>query len=186
MHPIKYIWAIRAILYMPFFKHIGKLSYIGKPCFVEGCKSISIGSRTRVFPGVRLEAIGTGSITIGDNCAVEQNVHITSMGSELTIGNNVTIAANTFITNLDHDYNDVNKSVMDQGYINHVTRIGEGCFLGFGVAIQAGTVLGKHCIVGSNAVVRGEFPDNCVLVGCPARIIKRFNGVNGEWEKYEE
>ena len=95
MHPIKYVWALRAIIYKPFFKRIGSMTYIGKPCFLEGCKRINIGKKIRIFPGVRMEAIGTGEITIGDNCAIEQNVHITSMGSNLVIGNNVTIAANT-------------------------------------------------------------------------------------------
>lgn len=80
MHPIKYVWALRALLYKPFFKHIGNMSYIGKPCFIEGCKRISIGKRNRIFPGIRMEAIGTGEISIGDNCAIEQNTHITSGG----------------------------------------------------------------------------------------------------------
>lgn len=186
MHPVKYIWALRALSYKPFFKHIGNMTYIGKPCFIEGRKGISIGDRTRIFPGIRLEAIGNGKIKIGNNCAIEQNVHITSMESELRIDNNVTIAANTFITNLDHEYNDINKSVMDQGHILKTTHIGEGCFIGYGVAIQAGTVLGKHCVVGSNAVVRGIFPDNCVIVGCPARIVKKYNEKTGEWERYEK
>lgn len=78
MHPIKYVWAIRAILYKPFFKQIGSLTYIGKPLFIEGCKNISIGKRTRIFPDVRIEAIGDGQVVIGNNCAIEQNVHLTS------------------------------------------------------------------------------------------------------------
>ena len=186
MHPSKYFWAIRAIVYKPFFHSIGKLTYIGKPCFIEGARRISIGKRTRIFPGVRMEAIGRGRIIIGNNCAIEQNVHITSMNSDLVIGDNVTIAANTFITNLDHEYKDINKSVMDQVHILSETRIGEGCFLGYGVAIQAGTILGNHCIVGTNAVVKGHYPDYCVLVGCPAKLIKQYNIATGEWEQNED
>ncbi len=183
MHPIKYAWALRALIYKPFFKNIGWMSYIGKPCFIEGCKNISIGKKSRIFPGVRMEAIGKGEIRIGDNCAIEQNVHITSMGSPLVIEDNVTIAANTFITNLDHDYQDVTRSVMDQGHLLAETRIGEGCFLGYGVAIQAGTILGKHCVVGTGAVVKGEFPDYSVIVGIPGKIVKHFNKISNEWEK---
>ena len=63
-----------------------------------------------------MEAIGTGKIEIGDNVAIEQNVHITSIGEVLRIDNNVTILANTFITNLDHEYTDIDKSVMDLGH----------------------------------------------------------------------
>lgn len=80
MHPVKYIWAFRALIYKVSFRNLGNLTYIGKPCFIEGRKNISIGKRTRIFPGIRMEAIGGGTIDIGNNCAVEQNVHIISGG----------------------------------------------------------------------------------------------------------
>ena len=183
MHPAKYLWALRALVYKPFFKYIGNMSYIGKPCFIEGCKRISIGNKTRIFPGVRMEAIGTGEILIGDNCAIEQNVHINSMGSRLVIADNVTIAANTFITNLDHEYRDVTKSVMDQGHILNTTTIGEGCFLGYGVSILAGTILGKHCVVGTGTVLKGQYPDYSVIVGFPGKVIKQYDTETYEWRK---
>lgn len=181
MHPIKYLWAIRAIVYKPFFEHIGKLTYMGKPTFIEGCSNITIGDRVRIFPGVRMEAIRTGRIEIGSNVAIEQNVHITSDGSRLKIGSGVTITANVSVTNLDHEYQDVSCGVMSQGHILKETLIGDDCFIGIGAVIQAGTKLGRHCIVGSNAVVRGEFPDNCVIVGIPARVVKRYDNEKKEW-----
>lgn len=182
MHPAKYIWALRALLYKPFFKHIGYMSYIGKPCFIEGCRRISIGKRTRIFPGIRIEAIGTGEIAIGDNCAIEQNVHIISKGMPLHIGANTTISANVFISNVNHQYIDITKSVMNQPLIQKKTSIGEGCLIGFGVAILPGTTLGSHCIVGANSVVTGIFPDNCVIVGSPARVIKKYDALSEKWE----
>lgn len=151
------------------------MTYIGKPCFIEGRKRISVGNRTRIFPGIRMEAIGSGEISIGDNCAVEQNVHIISEGNRLTIGDNTTISANVFISNVDHQYEDINKSVMDQPLVEKKTEIGESSFIGYGASILPGTTLGKHCIVGSNAVVKGIYPDNCIIAGVPARIIKRMD-----------
>lgn len=183
MHPVKYVWALRALIYKPFFKHIGSMSYMGKPCFIEGCKRISIGKKTRIFPGIRMEAIGTGEISIGDNCAVEQNVHITSADSKLLIENDVTVLADTYITNINHNYDNVERSILEQGYTVKETKIGKGCFIGFGAAIQAGTVLGKHCIVGAHSVVKGEFPDYCVIVGAPAKIVKQYNKLTNSWEK---
>lgn len=85
------------------------------------------------------------------------------------------------ITDIDHEYRDPSKSVIDQPYINSTTDIGENCFLGFGVCIQAGTTLGEGCVVGANSVVRGEFPDHCVIVGAPARIVKRYDPQSGTW-----
>lgn len=49
--------------------------------------------------------------------------------------------------------------------------------------IQAGTVLGKQCIVGANSVVRGDFPDYCVIVGAPARVVKRYDPQREGWYK---
>lgn len=183
MHPIKYVWALRALLYKPFFKHIGKMSYIGKPCFIEGCKGISIGNKTRIFPGLRVEAIDDGEIVIGNNCAVEQNFHAISRGSVLEIENDVTISGGVFVSNTDHDYTNINISVMDQDLINKKTRIGRGSFIGYGAVILPGTQLGQHCVVGANSVVRGVFPDNCVIAGCPAVVVKIYNKDSEEWEK---
>ncbi|MBD3794095.1 MAG: serine acetyltransferase [Campylobacterales bacterium] len=32
--------------------------------------------------------------------------------------------------------------------------------------------IGKNCVIGANAVVLTDIPDNCVAVGIPAKIIK--------------
>lgn len=184
MHPVKYFWAGRALLYKAFLGKVGNFTYIGKPIFIEGRKRIFIGNRVRIFPGIRMEAIGTGKIEIGNNTAIEQNVHITSFsGGTLSIGNDVTIIANSFITNVDHNYTDISRGVLEQEYIQKDTIICDGCFIGYGAAIQAGTILGKHCVVGAHSVVRGIFPDYSVIVGSPARIVKKYNCISKSWEK---
>ena len=183
MHPIKFIWAFRAMMYKPFFGKIGKMTYIGKPCFIEGCKNLRIGNKVRIFPGIRIEAMNKGKVIIGNNVAIEQNVHITCAEKPLKIGNDVTVLANTFITNVNHDYQDINKSVLDQGISVLDTEIGDGCFIGYGAAIQAGTKLGKHCVVGAKTVVKGTYPDYCVIVGNPARVVKKYNPQTKKWER---
>lgn len=104
-------------------------------------------------------------------------------GGVLRIGKDVTILANTFVTNLDHEYKDISKSILEQGVIGKETTIDDDCFIGYGAAIQAGTKLGKHCVVGASAVVRNEYPDYCVIVGNPARVIKKYNLETKNWEK---
>lgn len=183
MHPVKFLWALRALIYKAFFFEIGMPTYVGKPCYIEGYRNIKIGKNVRIFPGIRMEAIDDGKIVIGDNTAIEQNVHITSKGSNLVISDDVTIAANAFISNIDHEYRDISKSVLEQDLLTKETVIGEGCFIGYGASIQAGTHLGKHCVVGTGAVVRGIFPDYSVIVGVPAKIIKRYNVASHIWER---
>ena len=52
--------------------------------------------------------------------------------------------------------------------------IGNNCFLGCNSIILKGTVLGDGCIVGAGAVVAGKFENNCVIVGNPARTIRKL------------
>lgn len=180
---IKILWAIRAAFYNLIGIKMGFLSYIGKPLFVHNRGSIRIGSRVRIFPHARLETHNKGTIHISKNVAIGQNFHITASNNELYIGEDTTISGNVFITNIDHDYQEIDKHIMDQKMITRTTQIGKNCFIGYGAAIQAGTILGDQCIVGTNSVVRGTFPDRCVIVGSPARIVKKYNMDTKAWER---
>lgn len=184
MNILKFFWAIRAIFYKAFFKKFGNFSYIGNPIILIGTKSVKIGKRVRIYPGVRIEVHGKeGGITIEDNVSIGQNFHVTSSGSELIIGENTTILGNVFVTNIDHDYKKIGTHILKQEYLTKETRIGKNCFIGYGAAIQAGTILGTQCIVGANSVVRGNFPDYSVIVGAPAKVVKKYNLDTGKWER---
>lgn len=184
MNIVKYFWAIRAIIYKVRFKKIGNFSYVGKPLYLQGTRKVIIGNKVRIYGGVRIETHGEeASINIKDNVSIGQNFHITSSGSELIIGEDTTILGNVFITNIDHDYKQIGVHILKQEFLIKETRIGQNCFIGYGAAIQAGTILGKQCVVGANSVVRGEFPDYCVIVGAPAKVVKKYNKDTGEWEK---
>lgn len=180
---IKYYWALKTLFYRLFFKHIGFNSYIANIIFLYGGKHIVIENRVRIFPGLRMEVHKGGAIVIQKDTSIGQNFHITASNLTLNIGAHTTISGNVFITNIDHDYKNIGIHIMKQEFIVRETEIGEYCFIGFGAAIQAGTILGKHCIVGTNSVVRGYFPDYSVIVGAPARIIKRYCSETQTWRK---
>lgn len=181
---IKIFWILRAILYKIIFGQFKMLSYIGKPIYLHKVSNCFIGKNVRIYPGLRIETHYGGKIKIEDGVAIGQNFHITS-ASNLVIKKNTTILGNVFITNIDHDYKEISKHIMKQKYLIKETEIGENCFIGYGSAIQAGTKLGKQCVVGANSVVRGEFPDYCVIVGAPARIIKKYNIQKKIWERID-
>lgn len=182
----KIFWILRGLIYKPFFGKFAFPSYIGKPIFIGNFKRIFIGKRVRVFPGARIEVIGNNaSIVFEENISIGQNLHITS-ASQLLIGKNTTILESVMITNIDHDYQEIDKHILEQKHIINETKIGENCFIGYGAVIQAGTILGKQCVVGANAVVRGYFPDYCVIVGVPARIVKRYDDKSGVWKKTDK
>lgn len=180
----KYFWAIRSLLYNVTLGHVGMPGYMGKPMCIEGGKNIYIDKRVRIYPGLRMETVNSGEIHIEENVSIGQNFHCTSAG-KLTISSGTTILGNVFITNIEHEYKKIGIPVLEQPIELRETKIGENCFIGYGASIQAGTVLGKQCIVGTNAVVRGTFPDHSVIVGVPARIIKKYDPEKSDWVRVD-
>lgn len=185
---IKLFWMLRGLCYKFIFGKFIMPSYIGKPIFIGNFKRIFIGKRVRILPNSRIEVVDEkSSIVFENNISIAQNLHIISGGEqELRIGKNTTFSANVFVTNIDHSYQDIDVHIMEQAIVKQKTEIGENCFIGYGAVIQAGTKLGKQCVVGANSVVRGTFPDYSVIVGAPARIVKRYDLKEKIWKKTDK
>lgn len=177
--------------YKIMFKSMGVKSVIKKPMFLTH-EYISIGSGCYIWNDARIEAVTSYAndsfnphIILEDGVTIQQRCHITAADS-LIIGKDTAILFDVMITNIDHEYEDLSMPVANQPLIVKKTQIGENCFIGSGAKIQAGTILGKHCVVGTNAVVRGHFPDYCVIVGVAARIVKRYDEKRGVWRKTDK
>lgn len=61
------------------------------------------------------------------------------------------------------------------------TTVGDNCNFGLGAKILGTVHIGNNVIVGANAIVSKDIPDNCVVAGVPAKIIKRYDFDKGEW-----
>jgi len=183
-----YYLLVTQIIYKPRFISLGGSSIVKKNLFITP-EYMSLGSNIFIGPQARIEGAGAWHnklynpiLTIGDGVIFQQRCHVTFAGN-LKIGANTFVAHDVTITDIDHDYKVINKPIAQQELIVNETEIGENCFIGSGVKIQAGTKLGFQCVVGANAVVRGEFPDYSVIVGVPAKVIKRFNNSTKCWER---
>lgn len=56
--------------------------------------------------------------------------------------------------------------------IDSLAIVGDNCFLGLGVKILGAVSIGNNVIVGANSVVTKDIPDNAVVGGVPAKIIR--------------
>lgn len=170
---------VSIIWHRPRFAAFGAGSFIIAPLVILNPRYISIGRNVRVRNGLRLEAIDSlrrPHLEIGDNCNIEQDVHIVCSG-EVLIGRDCSITARCAIVDTSHPFEGIGDAkIGDQ--LNQkaaFVHIGDGCFLGIGAVIQPNVRLGRRCIVGSNAVVRpGDYPDGSVLAGVPAKIVRRI------------
>lgn len=178
----KSLWVLRAFFYKFIFATLNFPSYIGPPIFLMNPSRMCIEKKVRIFPGLRAECHGDGRLFIHSNVSIGQGFHVIA-STELHIGSGCLISSNVFITDTDHTYTDISRPVFEQPNIIKKTEVGENCFIGVGARIQAGTILGKGCVVGANAVVRGVFPDYSVIVGAPGRVIKRYNPETSSWER---
>ena len=156
-------------------------------CFCIKGKGLSIGSGTQIMKNAWIVASTvTGEknpeCRIGKNCSIGMDNEIYATKS-IVIEDNVLTAARCYISDNMHGYTDINVPVKDQPQQQIGTvRIGEGSWLGAGVAVL-GCNIGKHCVIGANAVVNRDIPDYSVAVGIPARVVKRYNTTTGCWER---
>lgn len=54
-----------------------------------------------------------------------------------------------------------------------VPVIGDNCYIGPGAKLYGGITLGDNLAIGANSVVNKSFAGNCIIAGCPAKIISQ-------------
>ena len=112
-------------------------------------------------------------VKIGDNCFIN-NVNFSTEPYLIEIGNHVAIAAGTdFIT---HDgaiwcFREEMKNADVFGKI----KVGNNVFIGNNCTILPNTSIGDNSIIGAGSTVRGQFPENSVIVGNPAKVVLSMN-----------
>ncbi|MBD0742280.1 acyltransferase [Streptomyces sp. CBMA152] len=110
-------------------------------------------------------------LRIGRGCLIGWGSHVVAHQS-VTIGDHVFVAPYAYITDQNHTYTELDRPIGCQPPRNQPVVIGAGCWIGAGAVVLPGTRLGRNVAVAGGSVVRGEFPDHCLVGGVPARILR--------------
>jgi serine acetyltransferase len=137
-------------------------------------KHVSISAGT--VPGQELGPVPL--LRIGDRCVIGRGTHIVAHDS-IVIGDDVFTGPNVYITDQNHSYADPHTPIGRQWPANAPVSVGAGSWLGAGTIILPGSVIGRNVVVGAGSVVRGRFPDRCVVAGVPAKVIRAYVAGDG-------
>ncbi len=148
--------------------------------FGEG--RIALGSASTIGPLATVSAgmpsqmgmRGEPIITIGDRCTLGKGIGI--VGHErIEIGNDIWTGHFVYITDQNHGYEDLDLPIGVQMWKNEPVSIGDGSWLGHGAIVLPGSRIGRHVVIAAGAVVAGlHVPDNSVVAGVPARVVRRY------------
>ncbi len=170
------------LLKIPYGKN---LALYGYPYILKSSDSkISIGENCIIRSDPMSNLLGVSQRTYiiaknGGKIEIGHNVGITGSSiyswSNVKIGDYSIIGTGSKIMDTDFHPMDSNlrrKSENDFAKTQPI-EIGENVFIGCNSIILKGTKIGDNSVVGAGSVVHGEFPDNCVIAGNPAKIIKQ-------------
>jgi acetyltransferase-like isoleucine patch superfamily enzyme len=129
---------------------VGRWAWIGHGCKIrvhEG--EVSIGAKT----------------VIGQECTI-------SAYQRVSIGRECILADRVMLIDFDHGVVEVERPIRVQGIYKRDVSVGHNVWIGYGACVLRGVQIGDNSIVGTNAVVTKSAPDNAVLGGVPARVIR--------------
>ena len=112
-----------------------------------------------------------GSLRIGDKVVFGCN-NVVNAYLDLEVGASTLIADWCYICDFDHKMDSLELPIKDQGIVKGPVRIGPDTWVATKVSILRNTVVGRGCVLGANAVVKGVIPDYAIAVGAPARVVR--------------
>ena len=127
---------------------------------------ISIGRNTFIERGARI--VVKSSLSIGDNVYIGKNATVVAF-SKLVIESDTLIGENVSIHTENHG-----PFFAREQFSSSPIHIGKRVWIGAGAVVTSGVSIGSGVTVGANSVVNKTFPENCLIAGVPAKLIKKY------------
>ncbi len=161
---IRFLLIIKYCPYIPFLNVLHLRSW----CYRFALKSM--GRNTYILDGVTI--IAPEKLEIGNRVSIHENSLLACQGG-VKIGDCVAIGSNFIISSSEHINKDTSKLIKDQGMKSLPVEIGNNIWIGARVTILMGVKIGNNSIIGAGSLVNKNIPDNVVVAGVPAKIIRK-------------
>lgn len=131
---------------------------------------VSIGAFSRIVVSTTFNQMGNG-IKIGNNVSIGEFAYLGGAGG-LEIGNDCIVGQYFSCHPENHNYENLDIPIRLQGVNRKGIKIGNNCWIGSKVTILDGVTIGDGCIIAGGSVVTKSFPENEIIGGVPAKILK--------------
>jgi acetyltransferase-like isoleucine patch superfamily enzyme len=158
---------------------------LGHSCFIDDDVTIfshpdggevRLGDRVHVYRGTIIEVGCGGSVILDDDTHIQAACNVKGFLRSVRIGRNVQIAPRCGFSPYEHNFEDTESPIKEQGIRSAGDIVLEDdVWLGQGVLVLEGVRIGRGAVIGAGAVVSKDIPAYAVAVGVPARVI-RFRG----------
>jgi len=104
----------------------------------------------------------SGKLIIGDYCFFNNDCSINCLGN-IKIGDSCLFGENIKMYDHNHIFNDINKSIKEQGYKIGSIVIGKNCWIGSNVTILSNVIIGDNVVIGANCLIYKSIPSNSII-----------------------
>lgn len=159
---LKARWALRRA------KAVGRRARVlGRP--TVDATDLEIGDDFKIWSGHRRTLVsGWGRIRIGDRCFINCGSVLIAV-KEIVVGDDVAMANEVYIM----DSN--SHGIEGRPHVEAAVRIGDGTWLGNRAMVLPGVTIGKRVLVAAGAVVTRDVPDDVLVAGNPARVVRALS-----------
>jgi acetyltransferase-like isoleucine patch superfamily enzyme len=123
-----------------------------------------IGHGTKVRAHEGEVSIGAKSV-LGQECTISAFQHV-------SIGRECIVADRVMMIDFDHGVVEVERPIRLQGIYKRDVQVGHNVWIGYGAGLLRGVKVGHNSVIGTNSVVTTDVPENAVVGGVPARLIR--------------
>ena len=152
-------WSLRRV------KRLGRRAHVlGSP--TVDATDLEIGDDFKIWSGHRSTLIsGWGRLRIGDRVFINVGTVVLSV-NEIEIGDDVALANEVYVV-------DSNSHGLEgRPHVEAPVRIGDGTWVGARAMVLPGVTIGKRVMVAAGSVVTRDVPDDVLVAGNPARVVR--------------
>jgi acetyltransferase-like isoleucine patch superfamily enzyme len=137
---------------------------IGKDAVVHLGRWSWLGHDTKIRCHEGEVRIGAKSV-LGQECTISAYQHV-------SIGRECIVADRVMLIDFDHGVVEVERPIRLQGIYKRDVRVGNNVWIGYHACFLRGVTVGDNAIVGTHSVVTRDIPDNAVVAGAPAKLVR--------------